>query len=137
MFATPLRPLKWLCLSFSRLSVKLIETTLLGRKRKVPSSCTSTSTVTTPSNTGEASSSASVAEETEDSAPSAKRKKVQRPGHQCHRPETKAKINLFNKIRSAEKRSTEVNRSPKEMELWEMFKSGKLLSIKGIIDYLH
>ena len=50
-----------------------------GKVGEVRQYCTST--VTTTSNTGEASSSASIAD---DSAPCAKRQKVQRPGHQCH-----------------------------------------------------
>lgn len=74
-----------------RLSVKIIETTLLGRKRKVPGSCTTTTTA--PCKTGQATSSASVVE-ADDSAPSTKKskgQKLRRPGHQRHRPETKAK----------------------------------------------
>ncbi|XP_074620748.1 uncharacterized protein LOC141879376 [Acropora palmata] len=54
------------------LHVKLIETTLLGRKRKVPSSCTATTT--TPCKTGQATSSASVVEDA-DFAPSTKKSK--------------------------------------------------------------
>ena len=87
----------------------------------------SSSTVTAPSNTVEASSSASIAQ-AEKSAPSAKKQKVQkvlRPGQQSHRPETKAKIDLFHKIRSSEKNATDVKRSAKELELWEIFKSAK------------
>ena len=113
-------------LSSLRLSVKLIETTLLGRKRKVPSSCTATTT--TPCKT--ATSSASVVEDA-DFAPSTKKSKSQklrRPGHQRHRPETKAKIDLFNKIRSSEKLATEIKRSPEELKLWDLFKSGKCLT---------
>ena len=108
-----------------RLSVKLIETTLLGRKRKVPSSCTTTTSALCK--TGQATSSASVVE-ADDSAPSTKKSKSQklrRPGHQRHRPETKAKIDLFNKIRSSEKLATEIKRSPEELKLWDLFKSGK------------
>ena len=111
-----------------RLSVKLIETTLLGRKRKAPSSCTTTTTA--PCNTGQATSSASVVED-DDSAPSTKKSKSQklrRPGHQRHRPETKAKIDLFKKIRSSEKRASEIKRSPEELKLWDLFKSGKCLT---------
>ena len=115
-------------LSSLRLSVKLIETTLLGRKRKVPSSCTATTT--TPCKTGQATSSASIVEDA-DFAPSTKKSKSQklrRPGHQRHRPETKAKIDLFNKIRSSEKLATEIKRSPEELKLWDLFKSGKCLT---------
>lgn len=111
-----------------RLSVKLIETTLLGRKRKAPSSCTTTKT--SPCNTGQATSSASVLED-DDSAPSTKKSKSQklrRPGHQRHRPETKAKIDLFKKIRSSAKLATEIKRSPEELKLWDLFKSGKCLT---------
>lgn len=110
-----------------RLSVKL-ETTLLGRKRKVPSSCTTTPTA--PCKTGQATSSASFVE-ADDSAPSTKKSKSQklrRPGHQRHWPETKAKIDLFNKIRSSEKLATEIKRSPEELKLWDLFKSGKCLT---------
>ena len=117
-----------MALSSSRLSVKLIETTLLGKKRKVPSSCTATTTA--PCKTSQASSSASVVE-ADESAPSTKKpksQKLRRPGHQRHRPETKAKIDLFNKIRSSEKRATEIKRSPEELKLWDLFKSGKCLT---------
>lgn len=118
---------------FFNLTVKLIETTLLGRKRKIPSSCTTTTTTATtaPSNVGEVNPSASVT--ADESAPSAKRKKGTilpklRPGHERHRPETKAKTNLFNKIRSSEKCGSQINRSPEEIKLWETFKAGEFLS---------
>lgn len=115
------------------LSVKLVETTLLGRKRKVPGSCS-----TTTSATGQATSSASVVEDDDDSAPSTKKSKSQnlrRPGHQRHRPETKAKIDLLKKIRSSEKIATEIKRSPEELKLWDSFKSGKC-SVNGMILHL-
>ena len=108
------------------LSVKLIETALLGRKRKVPSCCSTTTTA--PCKTGQATSSANVVEDDDDSASStkiSKSQKLRRRGHQRHRPETKAKIDLFKKIRSSEKLATEIKRSPEELKLWDSFKSGK------------
>lgn len=78
-------------------SVKLIETSLLGRKRNVPS----TSTSTAPPKYGQSSASF------EADAPPSKRKKDNkvRPGHGRHRPETKAKIDRPSKSGS---------------DLWEM-----------------
>ena len=107
------------------LSVKLIETSLLGRKRKVPSTFTSTSTAP-PTNSGEPSASV----EADETAPPSKRKKDSKfcPGHERHRPETKAKIHLFNKIRLFEKSSTEIKRLPEESKLWEVFKTGRSVS---------
>lgn len=64
-----------MALSSLRLSVKLIETTTLGRERKVPSSCTTTTSATCQ--TGQATSSASVVE-ADDSAPSTKKSKSQK-----------------------------------------------------------
>ena len=101
-------------------SVKLIETSLLRRERNVPSISTSTA----PPKSGQPSASF------EADAPPSKRKKDNkvRPGHGRHRPETKAKIDLFNKIRSSEKSSSEIKRSPEEYKLWEVIKTGKSLS---------
>ena len=64
-----------------------------------------------------------------------KSQNLRRPGHQRHRPETKAKIDLFKKIRSSEKIATEIKRSPEELKLWDSFKSGKC-SVNGMILHL-
>ena len=99
-----------------------------GKEKEAPSNCTTTTTA--PCNTVQATSSASVVED-DDSAPSRKKsknQKLRRPGHQRHRPETKAKIDLFKKIRSSEKLATEIKRSPEELKLWDLFKSGKCLT---------
>ncbi|PFX24911.1 hypothetical protein AWC38_SpisGene10473 [Stylophora pistillata] len=97
--------------------VKLIETSLLGLKRNVPS----TSTSTAPPESCQPSASF------EDEAPPSKRKKDSKVplGHGRHRPETKAKIDLFKKIHSSEKSSLEIKRLPKEYKLWEVFKTEK------------
>ena len=97
----PFVPTLMLYLCFVRKrSVKLVETSLLGRKRNVPS----TSISTAPPKSCQPSVSF------EDDAPPSKRKKDSkvRLGHRRHRPETKAKIDLFKKIRSSEKSFSEI-----------------------------
>ena len=99
---------------------------MLGRKRKF---CSSVNSCTTTSS-AESSTIVISEESLSSSHPSPTKKKTGKPptSHRNHRPETKAKIDLFNKIKSAEKCGTDIiRRSLEESRLWEMFKTGKSL----------
>lgn len=105
---------------FANVQSNSLKRSCLGAKGNVPS----TSTSTAPPKSGQSSASFKA-----DVSP-LKRKKDNkvRPGHGRNRPETKAKIDLFKKIRSSEKSSSQIKRSPEEYKFWEVFKTGKSLS---------